>query len=113
MTAYRAMLERTSTDEAPWHIVPADHKWVRDAVVTEVLTQTLEGLDLEVARARSRAQGAWSSPDLSGRQRASMVAMPSRPGTRKRKRARLPLWLAQTSPRRLPRRMMTSPPAPQ
>ena len=47
MTAYRAMLERTSTDEAPWHIVPADHKWVRDAVVTEVLTQTLEGLDLK------------------------------------------------------------------
>ena len=46
MTAYRAMLERTSTDAAPWHIVPADHKWVRDAVVTDVLTQTLEGLDL-------------------------------------------------------------------
>ena len=47
MTAYRAMLERTSTAAAPWHIVPADHKWVRDAVVTEVLTQALEGLDLE------------------------------------------------------------------
>jgi PPK2 family polyphosphate:nucleotide phosphotransferase len=47
MTAYRAMLERTSSTAAPWHIVPADHKWVRDAVVTEVLTQTLEGLDLE------------------------------------------------------------------
>jgi PPK2 family polyphosphate:nucleotide phosphotransferase len=47
MSAYRAMLERTSTTTAPWHIVPADHKWVRDAVVTEVLTQTLEGLDLK------------------------------------------------------------------
>jgi PPK2 family polyphosphate:nucleotide phosphotransferase len=47
MGAYRAMLERTSTKAAPWHIVPADHKWVRDAVVTEVLTQTLERLDLE------------------------------------------------------------------
>jgi PPK2 family polyphosphate:nucleotide phosphotransferase len=47
MSAYRAMLERTSTDAAPWHIVPADHKWVRDAVVTEVLTQTLAGLDLK------------------------------------------------------------------
>jgi PPK2 family polyphosphate:nucleotide phosphotransferase len=45
MVAYRAMLERTSTAAAPWHIVPSDHKWVRDAVVTEVLTQTLEGLD--------------------------------------------------------------------
>ncbi len=47
MTAYRAMVERTSTDTAPWHIVPADHKWVRDAVVTDVLTRTLEGLDLK------------------------------------------------------------------
>ena len=47
MTAYRAVLERTSTKVAPWHIVPADHKWVRDAVVTEVLTQMLEGLDLQ------------------------------------------------------------------
>jgi len=47
MAAYRAMLERTSTKAAPWHIVPADHKWVRDAVVTDVLTQTLEGLDLQ------------------------------------------------------------------
>jgi len=47
MSAYRAVLERTSTDVAPWHVVPADHKWVRNAVVTEVLTQTLEGLDLQ------------------------------------------------------------------
>jgi PPK2 family polyphosphate:nucleotide phosphotransferase len=46
MAAYRAMVERTSTKTAPWHIVPADHKWVRDAVVTEVVTQTLEGLGL-------------------------------------------------------------------
>ena len=46
MTAYRAVLECTSTKPAPWHIVPAD-KWVRDAVVTEVLTQMLEGLDLQ------------------------------------------------------------------
>ena len=47
MTAYRAMLERTSTRAAPWYVVPADHKWVRDAVVTDVLTRTLEGLDLK------------------------------------------------------------------
>jgi PPK2 family polyphosphate:nucleotide phosphotransferase len=47
MNAYRAMLERTSTKAAPWHVVPGDHKWVRDAVVTDIVTQTLEGLDLE------------------------------------------------------------------
>jgi PPK2 family polyphosphate:nucleotide phosphotransferase len=47
MTAYRAMLERTSTAVAPWHIVPSDHKWVRDAIVTEVITRALEGFDLK------------------------------------------------------------------
>ena len=47
MNAYRAMLERTSTKAAPWHVVPGDHKWVRDAVVTDILTQTLEGLGLK------------------------------------------------------------------
>ncbi len=47
MTAYRAMLERTSTDAAPWHVVPADHKWVRDAVLADVLTRALESLDLK------------------------------------------------------------------
>jgi PPK2 family polyphosphate:nucleotide phosphotransferase len=47
MTAYRAMLERTSTAAAPWHVVPADHKWVRDAVVTDILTRALDKLDLK------------------------------------------------------------------
>jgi PPK2 family polyphosphate:nucleotide phosphotransferase len=46
MRAYEAMLAKTSTGPAPWYVVPADHKWVRDAVVTEILTQTLEGLAL-------------------------------------------------------------------
>jgi len=40
-------VERTSTAVAPWHIVPADHKWVRNAVVTDIVTRTLDGLDLK------------------------------------------------------------------
>lgn len=47
MDAYRIMLERTSTDWAPWHVVPADRKWVRDLVVTRALVDALERLDLE------------------------------------------------------------------
>ena len=64
MAAYRVMLERTSTDAAPWHIVPADHKWVRDAVVTDVLTQTLEGLrpDSGPSCRPSCARSSWSRP---------------------------------------------------
>jgi PPK2 family polyphosphate:nucleotide phosphotransferase len=44
--AYEEVLSRTSTDHAPWYIVPANRKWFRDLVVGSVLCQTLESLDL-------------------------------------------------------------------
>jgi PPK2 family polyphosphate:nucleotide phosphotransferase len=47
MEAYRVMLERTSTEWAPWHVVPADRKWVRNLVVSELLVEALEGLDMD------------------------------------------------------------------
>lgn len=44
--AYAEMLGRTSTDQAPWYVVPADRKWYRDLVVATILVETLESLDL-------------------------------------------------------------------
>jgi PPK2 family polyphosphate:nucleotide phosphotransferase len=44
--AYTDMLERTSQEHAPWYLVPADRKWYRDIVVSSILVDTLEGLDL-------------------------------------------------------------------
>ncbi len=46
MEVYRVMLEETSTDWAPWHVVPADKKWVRNLVVSELLVDALEGLGM-------------------------------------------------------------------
>jgi PPK2 family polyphosphate:nucleotide phosphotransferase len=46
MEAFGAMLEETSTEYAPWHVVPADNKWYRDLVVAQVVANALEGLDL-------------------------------------------------------------------
>jgi PPK2 family polyphosphate:nucleotide phosphotransferase len=43
--AYREMLARTSTAEAPWYVVPADEKAVRDVLVARVVTETLERMD--------------------------------------------------------------------
>jgi PPK2 family polyphosphate:nucleotide phosphotransferase len=40
--AYAVMLERCSTDVAPWYVVPADRKWYRNWAVTHLLTETLE-----------------------------------------------------------------------
>ncbi len=47
MDAYRAMLERTSTEWAPWYVVPADHNSVRNAAVTELLVDALDQLDMQ------------------------------------------------------------------
>ncbi|TGN65477.1 polyphosphate kinase 2 family protein [Nocardioides eburneiflavus] len=45
--AYEIALERTSTEVAPWHVVPADKKWFRNLAVGQVLLDTLRGLDLQ------------------------------------------------------------------
>jgi PPK2 family polyphosphate:nucleotide phosphotransferase len=45
MAAYEDLLEETSTDWAPWHVVPADRNWVKAHVVATLLVRTLERLD--------------------------------------------------------------------
>ena len=46
LEAYQAMLERTSTDYAPWHIIPCDRKWYGRLAILELLIEALEGLNL-------------------------------------------------------------------
>ena len=45
--AYQAMLDRTSTDHAPWYVVPCDRKWYSRIAVMELLIDAFEGLDLD------------------------------------------------------------------
>lgn len=47
MQAYEDMLNKTSTEYAPWYIVPANRKWFRDLVISSVLVDTLEGLEMK------------------------------------------------------------------
>ena len=42
-----AAIQHTATEEAPWYVVPADRKWIRDLVICRALVETLEGLDLQ------------------------------------------------------------------
>lgn len=51
--AYQAMLERTSTERAPWYVVPCDKKWYSRLAVTELLIEALKGLNLS-----------WPPPDF-------------------------------------------------
>ena len=47
MDAYEDAINATSTDWAPWYIVPADDKWATRAVVADIITSTLRDLDLK------------------------------------------------------------------
>jgi PPK2 family polyphosphate:nucleotide phosphotransferase len=46
MEAYQAVLDRCSTGYAPWYVVPADKRWYSRLAVTELLIETLHGLNL-------------------------------------------------------------------
>ena len=67
MDAYEDTLAATTTEEAPWYVVPADNKWVTRAVVADVITTAIRSLDLRfpevteekrkaLAEAKSRLQ---------------------------------------------------------
>ncbi|REJ07883.1 polyphosphate kinase 2 family protein [Microbacterium bovistercoris] len=45
MQAYQTVFDRTSTTDAPWHVVPANHKWYARLAVQELLISALEGID--------------------------------------------------------------------
>jgi PPK2 family polyphosphate:nucleotide phosphotransferase len=51
--AYQAVLDRTSTDYAPWYVVPCDRKWYCRLAVTELLIEALKDLNLS-----------WPPPDF-------------------------------------------------
>jgi PPK2 family polyphosphate:nucleotide phosphotransferase len=69
MKAYEKMIEATTSEEAPWFVIPADHKWFTRLAVADVIVESLEGLDLhfpevseaqrqELQRARGLLEGA-------------------------------------------------------
>ena len=45
MDAFQVMFERTSTDYAPWHVIPANRKWFARLAVQALLLETLEQID--------------------------------------------------------------------
>lgn len=47
MRAYSDCLSATSTEWAPWYVIPADHKWVTRAIVADVVTTAIRSLDLK------------------------------------------------------------------
>jgi PPK2 family polyphosphate:nucleotide phosphotransferase len=57
MRAYADALEATSTDQAPWYVVPANSKTNRNLFISSVLLDTLEGLKMRYPRPRENLDG--------------------------------------------------------
>jgi polyphosphate kinase 2 (PPK2 family) len=46
MSVYRDALAATSRDNAPWYVIPADHKWFAHVVIADIIVKALDGADL-------------------------------------------------------------------
>ena len=46
--AYEDALAATSTDHAPWFIIPSDHKWFRNLAISEIVADTMEAMKLKL-----------------------------------------------------------------
>jgi len=45
--AFADMVNETSTEAAPWYVIPADRKWFRNLLISQIVADTLEGLNME------------------------------------------------------------------
>ena len=50
MSAYQDALSATSRGHAPWHVIPADHKWFAHVLIADVLVKALDELDMSFPR---------------------------------------------------------------
>ena len=64
MEAYQIALERTSTEVAPWFVVPADHKWYARLAAQQLLLEALRSLDL-----------AWPAADYDVEEQKARLAL--------------------------------------
>ncbi|MFN8444946.1 MAG: polyphosphate kinase 2 family protein [Caldilineaceae bacterium] len=47
MRAFEDAIEKTSTDDAPWYVIPANRNWYRNLVVSQIIVDTLEALKMK------------------------------------------------------------------
>lgn len=48
LRAYEEAIAQCNSDDAPWFVIPADHKWFRDLAISEIIVSTMERMNFEV-----------------------------------------------------------------
>jgi len=51
--AFTEMLAETSTESAPWFVIPADRKWFRNLLISRIVVDSLDGLDMAYPEAEA------------------------------------------------------------
>jgi PPK2 family polyphosphate:nucleotide phosphotransferase len=46
--AYEDALSKTSTEDAPWYVIPSNHKWFRNLAVSKIIVEKLESLNIKI-----------------------------------------------------------------
>ena len=49
--AYEDVLHRCSPHDAPWFVIPSDHKWFRNLAISRIIVETLEDFDMHFPKA--------------------------------------------------------------
>jgi polyphosphate kinase 2 (PPK2 family) len=55
--AFEEMLSETSTDYAPWHLVPSNRNWLRNVAVSEIVADALDELNPQYPDAEAGVEG--------------------------------------------------------
>jgi PPK2 family polyphosphate:nucleotide phosphotransferase len=76
--AWQDAIRHTSTPHAPWHIVPADHKWFARVVISSTIVQAIEKLDPKFPKVDRKA-----SPEYERVRRALLAEAPRKLGGNK------------------------------
>ncbi|HRD91227.1 MAG TPA: polyphosphate kinase 2 family protein [Accumulibacter sp.] len=74
VTAYEEALSRTSSKEAPWYVIPANHKWFRNLAISQIIVDTMEAMGLKTPPTRVNLQ------EIAAKYHAAEAAQEKRPG---------------------------------
>ncbi len=84
VSAYEDMLAKCSTAQAPWFVIPSNHKWFRNLAVSQIVADTLEGLHMalpkptvDLAQIRAEYHSAAAAEGGKAKKRARADAAPA------------------------------------
>jgi Polyphosphate kinase 2 (PPK2) len=67
LEAYEEAIARTSTKQAPWFVIPSNHKWFRNLAISQIIADTMEDMGFSCRRRTSTSPtfvGSTTSPNM-------------------------------------------------